>query len=760
MVFEASKSDIDALIAGKAVAKNQLSFAADSFVKRYMQALKYISYAKYLEPYMSYKIVVTKDNAWMYDRDNPPQSVADLNYNKIIDVLEKSWNIETDQELKLRYGYQLVRFAHYYRNFDEAIQFFNKYVETLNYKPAMYFYALDQKAGAERGLGNMTQAAADFFTVFNNTRNIKSNVYSSMRFCVGKVDEYGEMNYAFTDSFFDNLLQQAKTADERNNIYLFLGYQDFNNPLQSLKKIISTSPDAIQARVLMARAINHLERTFLPTDVSGCPDNKGDDWGLRIDLTDCLPNAADRRLPIIDENNPEYKFLEDALDVSLKQAQNANQSNKDFWNTTTAYLYFLKKEYNSAKEYLAKVNGSDPIFGEQKTRMEMLIDICEQPIKQSRWAWLPKWIKRIFGISDNITIITPEFEATLFSKYKNVFDSLDLPTMQDQSDDSLSGSTQDFIIDILANRYYLQKDLAKSFLLQNNITALESNPNLDLITEIEAFYRKKNKSPMDKYLAENSPDETYLNNLKGTVYLAQGDVDKALSYFKNADDSSSISNLIFGYNRIESFESPEDEVMQADYLRDFPFIKIYMNKQELTEALLQLQKIAKKDDEQAAEANYLLGNFFYNTTSTGYYRHILRFDEDNEYDEKYRVNNKPFNLYGNVYLKDYGSAYYFLDNMDLPNQYLVRAMTLAKDDELRARIAFAFSKTEQEAYYLDNNMLTIDWYYDGDSKNDGVLISNRKYFHELNKYSNTKFYKEVKTNCLYFNYYVTNYSGK
>ena len=755
LVFKAKKSDVDALIAGKKVSNDTLSFATQSFVKQHIQALKYISYAKYLEPYMSYKFELNESNSWWYSEDNLPKSVANLDYDRIINVLQRSWNAETDQELKLRYGYQLVRFAHYYGNFDEAIQFFNDYVENLNYKPAMYYYALDQKAGAERGLGNRTRAAADFFTVFNNTRNIKTNAYNSMRFCTGEMDGYGDMYYAFSDSFFENLLQQATTADERNNVYFFLGYQDFNNPLQSLKQIISTSPDAIQARVLMARAVNHLERTFLITDVQACPDQNGYFWGLRVDLTDCLPNPTDRRLPIMDEKIPEYQFLEDALAISIKQTKNNNLTDKNFWNTTTAYLYFLQKDYDSAKKYLEKVDGTDQLFGEQKQRMAMLIEICEQPLKQSKWAWLPRWLKKMVGISDKVTIITPEFENILFSKYKDVFDAIDLPDRQDQYY-SWNATTQDFIIDILANRYYIQKDFAKSFLLQNSLIALESNPNLDLIAEIEAFYHKKKKSPMDEYLAGDLDVDANLAGIKGTVYLAQGNLEKALSCFKNADDNSDIPNLIFGYNRIESFESPENKVMKVDYLSDFPFINDRMNKKELTEALIQLQKAAKKDNEPAAKANYLLGNFFYNTTSTGYYRHILRFDSDNGNGEKYRGdNNKPVNLYGNVYLKGYAYAYYFPDNIELPTQYLERAMALSQDNELRARIAFALSKTEQEAFYIKYDMLDSYWYGGETPEGDGVLISNRKYFRELSKYSNTRFYNEVKTNCLYFDYYVS-----
>jgi len=751
LVFQAKKSDVDALIAGKTVKNDSLSFATQSFVNQYIQALKYISYSKYLEPYMSFKMDNNSNNyRWYYDSNNPPKSVGDLDYNKIIRVLTQSWKAETDNELKLRYGYQLVRFAHYYAKYSEAINFFNNYVQTLNYKPVIYYYALDQKAGAERGLGKITQAANDFFTVFNNIQNIKPAVYNSLRFCTGTKpdnDDYFS-SYNFTEDFFQNLMKNAKTDDERNNIYLFLGYQAFNDPISSIEKIISATPDAIQARVLMARAINDLERSVLPSELSKCPRENNDrysyyPWNFP-DLSDCFPNIADRRLPLRETQNTENDYFTSVFQTSLRQAENPKVKHSDFWNTTTAYLYFLDKNYNSAKKYLAKVTEKDSLFAAQKLRLAMLIEICEQPK------------------------ITPEFENTLFLKYKNIFET----KPNDYYSDNYSG-TEDFIIDILANRYFLQGEYAKSFLLQNSVTDLMANPDLTLIGYIETFFNKKDKSPMEKYLTEKNSAQNIaeiIGDIRGTAYLAQGDFENALKNFNKVgknyktctsnwyadslppdayDGYSNIANLIFGYNKMESFSSPDDQTMQAAYLSDFPFIKAKMNKKELTENLIQLQKIAQKNNELAARANYLLGNFFYNVTSTGYYRHVLRFDCTNGNGEKYRGdNNTAVNIYGNAYFKNYSNLHYYPDNLTLPNNYLQRAFSLTTDRELLAHIAFALSAVEQAEFYVQNNLLDYSW---GD---DNVLISDRKYFKELSRFSDTKFYQEVRTNCLYFEYYT------
>ncbi len=48
--------------------------------------------------------------------------IDELPYDQISMELQKGWKQARDKEIKLRYGYQLVRFAHYNRNYEEAIE--------------------------------------------------------------------------------------------------------------------------------------------------------------------------------------------------------------------------------------------------------------------------------------------------------------------------------------------------------------------------------------------------------------------------------------------------------------------------------------------------------------------------------------------------------------------------------------------------------------------------------------------------------------
>lgn len=744
LVFQASEADVRSLTKDKTVSDKKLSFADANFRKNHKQALLYLAYAKYLEPYMTVSSAGGYENYW---GSSSSTTVNDLDYNKVINVLERSYKAETDKELQLRYGYQLVRMAHYSLKFKEAVQYFNNYVVPLNYKPVMYYYALDQKGGAERALGNFMQANSDFFQFFAHTKNRKEQAYSSMK--------------STQNLNFEKLLREAKTDEERNDLFLLMGYRNFNNPLEAMKSILKNNPDAVQAKVLMARAINQLERGVLSL-YYGC--SYGDE--------DCKKGREDFRLPVF--SNAETKtFLTQTLATSLQQSKDASVKDKDFWFLTTSYLYFLQKEYGLSRDNLNKVTSGKADYKDHKKKLETLLAITEAPK------------------------ITPQFEERLMSEFKRYFIG------EDSKDPNFgrAGTTKNFILDILANRFFLQGDYAKSFLLQNHITDLESNPNLELLKEIETLYHKKNKNVFEKYLMGNivpraygyenrtsipTKDfnfDRYAANMRGNVFLAQGNFELALEQFNkvgsnfklftpaygNYDGYNNVSNTVFGYNRIECFNCPISQVMKTDYLTDFPFIKTSMNKQTLAKALVDLRKEANGNSENAAKANYLIGNFLYNTSLMGYYREILTFDADNSNGPKFhtiRNHPVPFNK-NQFFLKNYSWETNYSADYELPLSYFKRSLKITKGDELKARLLFAASKCEQGLFYqkeyedpdfvaLDNLREKTNMNYQEFEKRYYQLKREkyRNYFQQLSTLSDTNFFNEVRSNCMYFNAYL------
>lgn len=756
LVYKASKQAIDQLTKSGKSSDQKLNFANGEFSKKHKQALLYLSYAKYLEPYMSHNYLDTGEYWGYVERSD--KNATQLDYFKVMNVLERSWKAETDAELKLRYGYQMVRFAHYSNQYNEALKLFKQYVQPLNTKSVMYYYALDQKAGAERAVGNLVQAYYDFFEVFSHTNNRKESAYNSM-----KVTQ--EMN-------FEKLLSRAKTNQEKMDLYLLIGFNDFSNPLAPMKQILKLEPNAEQARILYARAINLIERNYLQSFINGSP------W------TDEQNKPV--KYPALEVNNENLSlnFVKEVIAIGKEQAAKANDA--DFWNLSIAYLAALQRDFSTSKNYLAKVNGKDSQYLLHKKMIEMLVDLNQQEK------------------------ITPAYEQTILAKYGDLLNfQLIYPKEYTYGEkiftdeELLKDRLRELTKDILANRYFLQGDKAKAFLIHNSIYDFAANPNWDLLIALENFDQKKNKNDFENYLVQlvnyqeydeksyeyrwkksNYKLADFIANYKGTYYLKEGNFELAKAEFKKIPSSfkiettsyysdeypttynwyGGISNGIFGYNRIECFNCSELQVMDKSYVNDFNFIPKEMNKLQLTDVLIQLTNLAKGKDEKASKANYLLANFYYNTTSLGYYRELLSLDRNNSNGPKFHdfIEKKDENLLNQKVFVNYykGYNYYsqYINNFDSSLNYAKAALTQTANPELKAHILFTAAKAEQGKFYTyaRNYWSDSKWYADyDDEKLIAYKVKNyRKYFKELKSLANTKAYKTIKSNCKYFDTYV------
>lgn len=758
LVYKVSKQSVDQLTKTGKTADQKLKFANSSFVQKHKQALLYLSYAKYLEPYMNHNYIDTGES-WSYI-PRSDQKATLLDYNKVMDVLERSYKAESDTELKMRYAYQMVRFAHYSNQYKTAIQLFNQYVTPLNTKSTMYYYALDQKAGAERAVGNYIQANYDFFEVFSHTKNRKESAYNSM-----KVTQ---------DLNFEQMLLKAKTNQEKMDLYLLIGYREFSNPLAAMRQITKLDPNAEQAKVLYARAINLIERNYLLQYANG--NNWSDKKVNPSKLPSLSQNGFDTDLPT--------SFLNETLALGKEQAQKTKDG--DFWNLSVAYLATISKDFSTAKSYLSKVNSKHSDFILHKKMIEMLMDLNQQDK------------------------ITPAYEQSIMAKYGEILNfELKYPAEYEYGakiftdDELLKDRFREIAKDILANRYFLQGDKAKAFLIHNSIYDLAYNVNWPLLNAIDALDQKSNKNEFEKYLVSNITyfkynENTYeswkekskfkladfIANYKGTLYLKERKFDLAKREFSKVPTDfsietssyytsdknysynwySGISNGIFGYNKIECFTCPESEVISKPYVSEFTFIKPKMNKLELTEAIIKLVDIAKKSDERGIKANYLLANFYYNTTSLGYFRELLSFDRNNEHGPKFhkfinpKFENKIMDELFINYYKNYEMAAQYLSNYTISSDYIKTALAKVKDPELKAQILFTASKIEQGQFYdyAANNLTDYEWYIDfaTDEMIKYKVKNYRKYFDQLKSLSSTKTYKEVKSNCKYFDTYV------
>ncbi|MGA9211150.1 MAG: hypothetical protein WBY99_00440, partial [Kaistella sp.] len=227
--------------------------------KKYEEGIDYLIEAKYLEPFMRINYVESPDSFY-FDVDKNAKNATELNYDKTISALTSLYHAAKNPEIKLRYSYQLVRFNHYTRNYEKSEEAFKTYVEPLQLKSAPYYLALDQLAGAQRGLKKGNEANWNFFQVFMNSKSRKESAFVSMQ---------------LSDSAsFNNILKRAQSPKEKNMAYFLLAYQDFSNPIPMMEKMYDIDPNSEILKVLAARSINELERSYLSIDINN--DNQED----------------------------------------------------------------------------------------------------------------------------------------------------------------------------------------------------------------------------------------------------------------------------------------------------------------------------------------------------------------------------------------------------------------------------------------------------------------------------------------------------
>lgn len=813
LVNKMNINDLNALKKGSPT--NQLLVTlGPGFYQKYREGIDYLIEAKYLEPYMKINYIESADSFYYYREPGTGKNATNLDYNKTVAALTSLYNAAKNPEIKQRYGYQLVRFNHYTRNYDAALKAFKSYVEPIRLKGAPYIMALDQVAGAQRGLGMNSEANWNFFQVFRDSKSRKESAFVSMKLS--------------DTASFNNILKRASTSEDKNMAYFLLGYEDFNNPIPVMEKMFEINPDSEILKVMAVRSINELERSYLPiyyyTNENGTVTEKKNSenntasnktetaepkkeelsfWqkivrffknlfsskkdknstdGKADQSDDELLNNPDR-IPVFTKNNYWYDdktrdFLDDLEKFTSKTKE---KSRDEYWQIADAYLKFLKKDYKSSTEILENIKTSNPEYLEEIKRMKVLNDIVSQPK------------------------IDADYENHLMKDYSEYF--AEKPEVKKDSTETDEynyygevPSTADFLKDVLANRYFLQGEDGKSFLMNNKLSDLQYSPNSSLVKSVEDFYRKPNKTQFEQQIIAKNIDEVgnidaFFAVIYGDRAMRQADFEKAKAYYSKArnfsgiprnewnyeekkltpmkyqpgayDGFSNISDLVFGHNVWVSYQSSPEESMKKEDYSLFPFIKPSMNKLELADALIQLKKIGNGKDEKSAIANQLIGNVLYNTSILGYYRQLFVMDLDNSNGGKYYFDtSEKANPYQYYYKGFPDRVYIEPDNYDLAINYYKRALQATLNKEQKARILFQMASAEQGKYYQyeakhPSNIDYSDpkWSEKSDAYQKQLdQIKNQKYrtYFALLKsqYSDTDTAKNLMGSCSYFGYFM------
>lgn len=415
-----------------------------------------------------------------------------------------------------------------------------------------------------------------------------------------------------------------------------------------------------------------------------------------------------------------------------------NVTDKTFWALYHAHLSFLCKDYKQSAELLNTVQTMKPELLKQKARTE-------------------------FGLYLTQLKFIGSEEENKIRQY-----------LQTSADDTK------FANEIVGHLYKMQGDYGKAFLTHNRIESLQQNPDQQIINSLLGS-------------AEKADDQALLHQLyelKGTYYLRMNQFEEAAKWFAKVPQSyqvaryqydwqtekyvsvpnlqhqfngySGISPLIFSNGFKRWFDVPAASQLNDTMYKQFDYLNREHNKATLTAAIMQLEEESSEMTEKGAKAAYLLANYYYNISPTGYYRNIPIYYTDNSY---------YWSAYGSYdsevtnHIPDFSKAYNYknfdwkymtINNMEKALALYEQAATYFSDREWQARALFMASSCTMDLYAQNwwgnwSNVLSADFH----RTNSEEKVDS--YFRKLaTSYNDTQFFKQAVHECKYFDFYVRN----
>ncbi|PKQ61244.1 hypothetical protein BZG02_16560 [Labilibaculum filiforme] len=496
----------------------------------------------------------------------------------------------------------------------------------------------------------------------------------------------------------------ANGIEDEKDFLLITSLRSFSDEIDNIERFMALDANDLRLELLFMRALNNVER---------------DVWPIGIGVEDkTLPNLEPTEI---------YNEL---LAVTDLQVANQKVNNKDFWRMASSYLSFIQKNIPEAQKKLEAVKS----FSHQKKMLAIAYKV---------FSW------------ETISTENENFISQVFK---------------------LDSELEGFIQEKIANTYYKNNQIAKAFLVHNTLQLGEHINSIELLDALEVFYNKPNKSDYENELLNKKGSKyefmDYLNYQKGIYYLYQKNTELALEHFGKSNNLCStiaLSKRIFSNNIIECFDCPEegvmlDEVYKADV---FSFIKTDFSIYDLAVYLIELEKLTANEKQWKSKlANYLLANFYYNISNTGYYRGALlnygnccdygyiNYAGDNYRDNKNGVDiiasRKGYNLSN---ITSYNKKYFGLS--DISMEYYQAVIDLSTDKELNARCLYLMAKCELNKYYNEGSDATFEV-----SLNEYCEIELPQYksFKVLKAdYSETKFHDMIINHCSYFRLYSSSH---
>lgn len=617
-----------------------------------------------------------------------------------------------DEFVKERYGFQAIKLAMLNQQPQEAVELYDKYVQSIKKKSYIAEWALSRKAGAEIALGDSVQAYYDFAQVFDRCPSRRYQADLSIR--------------SRGMGFQKDALKYAKNNHEKAAIYAFGAIKPNSDGLAALEKMVELDPNNPLIELVMSREINKNENLFY---------HQNNYWTMEQNEEQAKANH-EKAIP----------YWEKLKEFAATCSKNTNLPKTGFWLAALSYIEYTERNFEQSSAYLAEaklIADNNDGLSKQLKIQELLLLANQSPIITPALEAQLVPVLATFAKPDNFRMSNALTEASkqLVARYYGK-KLIEKEEKQGWLSSCTNKKTEEKKVDIpfAKAKAYLLATLASyqvnssleygGFMSQVDMYAIEDTTTSKTIEQVIAYKHTSSKTPYDSLLQKItgfSDDHLYV--LLGRRALAEHDYAKAALAFEKVNPSEWKKEPWKTYFDEDPFYLAINGKDKRNTYTPLTYA------QKMAEAA---QKLANNPND--AEAAYLLGCGAYNISYMGN-SWVL---------SKRQWGSGEVNSYEQ---KDFNTDYYLATKA---KSYFEIALK-STDTELAAKACFGGAKCELSAFFVhaqsqgsNEDYETYQARINKDKERDFV-----HYFTLLkDKYARTKYQKEVLRECADYNLFA------
>lgn len=298
------------------------------------ETANYLAFAKRCEPY------VLEASPWGAPNTNL-QAMDDLiRYGRQIFLTVESHYI------RLRYAYQLIRLAHYSRQYQLVLELYDYLMPKIDHDPSIIQYWIEgHYAGALQALGRNVDAAYYYARVFQHCPSKRESAFRSF-----KVKNDEEWNQLFLRCVDDK---------ERTTLYAMRAQIRDSRALEEMQNIYALDPRSDYLETMIVAEVKKIEKNLL-----GLEFNDHRETNLRYSKIP-QPGIGD--------------YVIELQAFARKVADDGKAPHLDIWRISEGYLQLLAGDYYAAGKTLGQAADlvDSKALQEQLRIFQLVLEIAE-----------------------------------------------------------------------------------------------------------------------------------------------------------------------------------------------------------------------------------------------------------------------------------------------------------------------------------------------------------------------------------------------